>query len=453
MKTPLDNDLNKVYESFNQNHDHLRETLMASLSPHWGKRKCNRLINLIQLFIGGATMKIRITKLAAAAVIIIALLIGLNYFDGSLDIAGVAWGEVARKVEEIQMFSYRIKLRISGTLKEKIELEIVMYNSLEHGMRGDSYVNGKIISTNYMPLTGNGIISVFPHEKEYMRTLWSEEQIKKYMESNNPRKVVKKFLEFKYKEIGRDQINGIDVEGIEVNDPKFEPGVYESLVACLWVDVETRLPVRIKLDGVASGGAMQVQTVVDEFQWDIELDAHDFEPNIPTDYTRVAEIEETLDNKDEEIAIQGLRMFAEAADGKYPSSLAFMTVTYEYSKAMRKVLDRRISAIKERIREDQGKQSNLEEQKEIEKVKNEMKKNAKMQLLSIVQSSCMFYGELVKEDKDPAYYGDTVTAEDANAVLIRWKISDDEYRVIFGDLTAEKVTAESLAELEKVQLE
>jgi len=355
-------------------------------------------------------MKSRITKVTAAAVIIIALLIGLNYFGGSLDIAGVAWGEVAKKVEEIQMFSYRIKLRISGTPKEKIELEIVMYNSLEHGMRGDSYVNGKIIS-------------------------------------------IKKFLEFKYKEIGRDQINGIDVEGIEVNDPKFEPGVYESLVACLWVDVETRLPVRIKLDGVASGRAMQVQTVVDEFQWDIELDAHDFEPNIPRDYTQVAEIEETLDNKDEEIAIQGLRMFAEAADGKYPSSLAIMTVIYEYSKAMRKVLDRRISAIKERIREDQGKQSNLEEQKEIEKIKNEMKKNAKMQLLSIVQSSCMFYGELVKEDKDPAYYGDTVTAEDANAVLIRWKISDNEYRVIFGDLTAEKVTAESLAELEKVQLE
>lgn len=450
MKTPLDNDLNKVYESFNQNHNHLRQTLMASLPDSTKQHKKISLTNLIQLFIGGATMKIKITKIAAVAGIIIAVMVGINYLGGSLDIAGVAWGEVARKVEEIQMFSYRIKLRISGTPKEKIELEIVMYNSLEHGMRGDSYVNGKIISTSYMPLTGNGIISVFPHEKEYMRTLWSEEQIKRYMESNNPRKVVKKFLEFKYKEIGRDQINGIDVEGIEVNDPKFEPGVYESLVACLWVDVETRLPVRIKLDGVA---AMQVQTVIDEFQWDIELDAHDFEPNIPRDYTQVAEIEETLDNKDEEIAIQGLRMFAEAADGKYPSSLAFMTVTYEYSKAMRKVLDRRISAIKERIREDQGKQSNLEEQKEIEKIKNEMKKNAKMQLLSIVQSSCMFYGELVKEDKDPAYYGDTVTAEDANAVLIRWKISDDEYRVIFGDLTAEKVTAESLAEIEKVQLE
>jgi hypothetical protein len=35
------------------------------------------------------------------------------------------------------------------------------------------------------------------------------------------------------------------------------------------------------------------------------------------------------------------------------------------------------------------------------------------------------------------------------AVLLRWKISDDQYRVIFGDLSTMDVTAEQLAELEK----
>ena len=39
-------------------------------------------------------MKSRITKLAAAAVIIIAVLIGITQFGGSIDGAGVAWGEV-----------------------------------------------------------------------------------------------------------------------------------------------------------------------------------------------------------------------------------------------------------------------------------------------------------------------------------------------------------------------
>jgi hypothetical protein len=32
---------------------------------------------------------------------------------------------------------------------------------------------------------------------------------------------------------------------------------------------------------------------------------------------------------------------------------------------------------------------------------------------------------------------------------MRWKVSDREYRVIFGDLRTQTVTAEKLAELEK----
>jgi len=43
----------------------------------------------------------------------------------------------------------------------------------------------------------------------------------------------------------------------------------------------------------------------------------------------------------------------------------------------------------------------------------------------------------------------TVTPKDADKVLLRWKVSDNEYRVIFGDLRAKTVTAEQLTELEK----
>ncbi|MFB0555374.1 MAG: outer membrane lipoprotein carrier protein LolA [Phycisphaerae bacterium] len=91
MKTPLDNDLNKAYEAFNQDHDHLRKTLMASLPVRSEQRKCNRLINLLQLFIRGDTMKVRITKLAAAAVLIIAVFVGIHQFGGSLDGTSVAF--------------------------------------------------------------------------------------------------------------------------------------------------------------------------------------------------------------------------------------------------------------------------------------------------------------------------------------------------------------------------
>jgi hypothetical protein len=60
-----------------------------------------------------------------------------------------------------------------------------------------------------------------------------------------------------------------------------------------------------------------------------------------------------------------------------------------------------------------------------------------------------FYEDLVTNKKDPAYYGKTVTPKDVDKVLLRWKVSDSEYRVIFGDLHAETVSPEKLAELEK----
>ena len=34
-------------------------------------------------------------------------------------------------------------------------------------------------------------------------------------------------------------------------------------------------------------------------------------------------------------------------------------------------------------------------------------------------------------------------------VLLRWKVSENEYRVVFGDLHAETVSPEKLAELER----
>jgi hypothetical protein len=60
----------------------------------------------------------------------------------------------------------------------------------------------------------------------------------------------------------------------------------------------------------------------------------------------------------------------------------------------------------------------------------------------------LFYMALVQDQKEPVYYGKTVTPKDADKVLLRWKVSGNEYRVIYGDLHAETVTPEKLAELE-----
>ena len=65
-----------------------------------------------------------------------------------------------------------------------------------------------------------------------------------------------------------------------------------------------------------------------------------------------------------------------------------------------------------------------------------------------VQSLVGFYATLVQDGKEPVYYGQTVGPADIDKVLMRWKTGEDEYRVIYGDLSAETVGGDILAELE-----
>ena len=70
-----------------------------------------------------------------------------------------------------------------------------------------------------------------------------------------------------------------------------------------------------------------------------------------------------------------------------------------------------------------------------------------MKTISPVQSIAMLHMTLVQDKKEPAYYGESVAPGD-DAVLMRWKTAENEYRVIFGDLSATTVTGETLTELE-----
>jgi len=68
-------------------------------------------------------MKNPITKLAAAAVIIIAVLIGINQFGGSIDGASVAWADVAERFESVPFFNVTIYLGL-GPYAEDQKMEI-----------------------------------------------------------------------------------------------------------------------------------------------------------------------------------------------------------------------------------------------------------------------------------------------------------------------------------------
>jgi hypothetical protein len=56
------------------------------------------------------------------------------------------------------------------------------------------------------------------------------------------------------------------------------------------------------------------------------------------------------------------------------------------------------------------------------------------------------------EGKEFEYYGAKVTTEFPHAVLMRWKIKNGKYRIIFGDLSARDASAGELAQLEALPL-
>ncbi len=282
------------------------------------------------------------------------------------------------------------------------------------------------------------IISVMPQQKKYIRMLLTGEHLTKMRQQvQDPREIVRQYMSTQYTELGPDTIDGIEVEGIETTDPKVFGGIFESYIGRLWVDVKTNLPVRMEMEmqvGIGQSASMQTSMVMDQFQWDIKLEQSVFELNIPADYTLMAEVK--MPTADEKSAIQGLRTFAEIADGKYPSGISVMTVVKEVAEVTAKWF------VRESAQRDPDSQASQEAFDKTSTEKELLEKTTS------VQGACLFYAELVKKDKDVAYYGDKVTASDTDAVLMRWKISDEQYRVSFGDLRVENVSQKKLAELE-----
>jgi hypothetical protein len=58
------------------------------------------------------------------------------------------------------------------------------------------------------------------------------------------------------------------------------------------------------------------------------------------------------------------------------------------------------------------------------------------------------YECLIQEGIKAVYFGDKADLNDADSVLLQWKLPDGRYEVIFGDLHKETVTAEELITLQ-----
>lgn len=235
-------------------------------------------------------MKSPITRVAAAALIVIAALITWSRFGGST--GSVAWGEVVRNIEASPGFIYRMKQTYAQQETGTIELNTVAYGSARYGLRMDGYDDeGKVTTQTYASLRDGAMTSVSHLSRTHTRTVLAGDAMSE-LANMDPKDAVRQFLSARYTELGRRTIDGVVAEGVEITDSPTVSANFQidSCVVQLWVAVDTGLPVLVEVNTVGKNGTLKVHTVQDNFQWNVELDASEFEPNIPEDY-RAMEVE------------------------------------------------------------------------------------------------------------------------------------------------------------------
>ena len=380
------------------------------------------------------TMK-SISKFVAAAIVIVGIsaLFLFNSGPGSIALA-----DVYARVQQAQAFMYKMSMTMNGTFMEgtppqNMESEGAVTISTEYGVKMENTIHlvdqDKTMTQQmyFLPIEKK-MIQVMPSEKAYVTMAFSEDMLEKVKEQNNdPRDMLKKMMESECANLGYSEIDGVKVQGFQTTDPAYTGGMFDNVNATIWVDVKTWLPVRSEFS--MTMGDAKMDMVAYDYIWNAVVHAEDFEPVIPEDYKSMGNIE--MPKMDENAAINGLRFYAEMTDS-YPEKIDLMNLMSSIGKM-----------------KDSQTEAAIEFKKQIKAAANEEEK-AQMAIkqMAPLQSLGMFYATLMQEKKDPMYYGNRVTPADTDAVLMRWKLDNGKYKVIFGDLSSVEMEYNDLVKIE-----
>jgi hypothetical protein len=398
------------------------------------KRKHTKLV-LMQPNIWRTIMKSPATKLATAAVIMTACVIGVYLWKTTG--SGIALADVLARIEQITAYSYQVRSTMTREQATEESTNTLLI-SQEYGIK----MTSKTVDPNNGDLQGgetyllpkkNSIIFINHKEKKYVPVKYDGGQLDFYKEEyNDPHTIIKQILGCDHISLGQSVVDGITVEAFQTTDLTYEGGflgqsdfigAYQKVDVKLWVDVKTSLPIRLE-EEIVTGKGIQTHEISSDFRWNIVVNAADFEPNIPDDYTSpIGDVIVPATN--EENAIKGLRLYEDLV-GNYPVILDMKTMDDAFEQEVTKLI---------------GDKDSYEGLSDDEKTRITSKK-------MLLDAPLLFYEELLENKKDPIYCGDTVKPEDTDKVLMRWKQEDDQYRVIFGDLSIKTVTSEELAEFE-----
>jgi outer membrane lipoprotein-sorting protein len=394
MNARLDENLDKAYESFTQHHDALRDALMASLPESATQEKRSGVVLRLRRFTGGLTMNSKITRIAIAAAVVIAALIGFHYLGGSPIAPAVAWAEVLENVEAARTIVYRQEFEKAG------EKEIATVRIMEPYLRRSDIIEGTgrynvaILDTlkckciTFYAKTRTAVIGKEDGSSFQIRTY---ENLKKDLRDGTE------------KDLGPVKLNGRDTVCFEISR--------EHGKTTVWADPNTALPIQIETISDENG---RTRTLMSDIGFDIELDEQLFKP--PADYC-VLDLETqrltTPFELTEEHLIEGLAVYPKYLDGRFPTR-------YMGGRP-------RTDEVREKCRAD------------VKRIENWSEEESHRSTLG-----CAFIEQL-PEGSEYQYVGEDVRLGDTSKAVCWWKPPGSKTsRVVYGDLSIRDVAPDHL---------
>ena len=251
-------------------------------------------------------MESKVTKFSAAAVIILALtlvLFGPFWTPGN---GSVVLADVQQNVNGIETMIIRgtktfTRLDETNSVFEfnglKCEFDLVKYFSKQYGLVEEGYIEDKLFYRFTFNRPKRQTLLILPLYKKY-GTFTSTDKQMQLLENGTPKGIINLLMMGDYRKLGRDNINGAEVEVFEFQDTESFKGIVpkaifdvQSIKGRVWIGIKEQLPVRVEGDlGIGKSfmtvfNDLNLHEVNTFHNYNVELQEDIFDTSPPEGYT------------------------------------------------------------------------------------------------------------------------------------------------------------------------
>ncbi|MHC4243609.1 MAG: hypothetical protein ACYSU4_14480, partial [Planctomycetota bacterium] len=278
------------YKAGAETHDRILDNVMRALDEHEKQKTGAAAPDKWRII-----MRSPITKIAAAAVIIISVVAGIHFLGGSTE--SVAWADVVRPILTARTVVFNVMMGEGENTSTTKVMNMGTQRFRGEVLSADGKTVQMIVITDY---DTSRMLQLIPSKKTAilidLKDLPEEEE-NILEEMRNMVTEIQNDPDVSVEPLGEKEIDGRIAQGFRATGPDGE--------WTIWADLQTALPIRMEQKW------RQIEFVCTDFQFDVELDESLFSMEIPEGYSELPSGELPIESSTEQDLVETLRIWAE----------------------------------------------------------------------------------------------------------------------------------------------